>query len=293
MNKQCAVTIGFFDGVHRGHRCLLRQLEGLAAERGLLPVAVTFDRHPMEVIRPECSPALLTTAEEKSRLLHSAFSGKTAILSFTPALGALSAQSFMQNVLRRQFDTAVLLMGYDHNFGHGGGTPAQYVEWGKEAGIEVVQAHVLNGEKVSSSRIRRLIAEGCIEEANRLLGYSYFIGGTVIRGKQIGRTIGFPTANLHTAEHKLLPGCGVYAVRATLPDGICKGGMLCIGHRPTVETAGNISIEANIFDFNGDLYGSYLRLDIVERLREERAFNSLCSLKQQLSKDAAAAKRMI
>lgn len=293
MNKPSAVTIGFFDGVHRGHRCLLRQLEGLAAERGLLPVAVTFDRHPMEVVRPEGSPSLLTTAEEKARLLHAAFSGQTVILPFTPELGALSAQSFMLEVLRRCFGTEVLLMGYDHRFGHGGGTPVQYVEWGKEAGIEVVQAHVLSGEKVSSSRIRRAIAEGCIEEANRLLGYTYFIGGTVTHGKQIGRTIGFPTANLRTEEHKLLPGCGVYAVRVTLPDGNCKGGMLCIGHRPTVETAGNISIEVNIFDFNGDLYGSNLRLDIVARLREERAFGSLRSLKQQLTKDAAAARLMI
>jgi len=302
MKMGCAVTIGFFDGVHRGHRFLLRQLEELAEAKGLLAVAVTFDCHPRMVLEEGFTASLLTTQEEKLALLSDAFSGKVVVLPFTRELSALTAKEFMQSVLREKLNATLLLMGYNHHFGHGGGTPEEYAAWGKETGIEVRWADALAGEnqrsaaegkaKVSSSRIRNLIGEGNVADANMMLGYSYFLAGKVIEGKQIGRQIGYPTANLKLPELKLLPACGVYAVWVAMPDGTRRGGMLCIGHRPTVERGGEISVEVHIFDFTGNLYGEALRLELLGKLREERHFTSLDALQRQLTQDAIAARAM-
>ena len=293
MKKGCAVTLGFFDGVHRGHRYLLQQLESLAEANGLSAVAVTFDRHPRQVVCEDFVPLLLTTQEEKLDLLSEAFNGKVVVLPFTHELSTLTAKEFMQSVLREKLNTELLLMGYNHHFGHGGGTTEEYARWGQETGIKVCLADALAGEKVSSSRIRSLISLGEIEEASSLLGYPYFMTGKVTEGKQIGRRIGFPTANLSLSKQKLLPACGAYAVWVTLPDGTKRSGMLCIGHRPTIEPNGDISVEVHIFDFNGNLYDQLIRLDFIGRLREERHFASLDALQQQLLQDAAAAKDII
>ena len=293
MNKGCAVTIGFFDGVHRGHRYLLQQLEKLAATNDLLPVCVTFDRHPRTVVMNDFIPSLLTTQEEKQDLLSKAFNGKVVVLPFTEELCVLTAKEFMQQVLREKLNTEILLMGYNHRFGHGGGTQEEYAAWGSETGIKVCVAQALNGEKVSSSRIRSLIINGDIEGANAMLGYPYFLTGRVTGGKQIGRQIGFPTANLTIPEQKLLPACGVYAVWVIMPDGTRRGGMLCIGHRPTIETNGEISVEAHIFDFSGNLYGASISLEFIGKLRDEQHFASLDALQQQLAIDATSAQDMI
>jgi riboflavin kinase/FMN adenylyltransferase len=293
MNKGCAVTIGFFDGVHRGHRYLLQQLEELAAMNNLLPICVTFDRHPRTVVMNDFIPSLLTTQEEKQNLLSKAFNGKVVVLPFTEELSVLTAKEFMQQVLREKLNAEILLMGYNHRFGHGGGTQEEYAAWGKETGIKVCVAKALNGEKVSSSRIRSLISNGDIEEANAMLGYPYFLTGRVTGGKQIGRQIGFPTANLTIQEQKLLPACGVYAVWVIIPDGTRRGGMLCIGHRPTIEANGEISVEAHIFDFSGNLYGASISLEFIGKLRDEQHFASLDALQQQLAFDATSAQDMI
>lgn len=293
MRKEVAVTIGFFDGVHRGHRYLLRQLEQLAAANDLSATAVTFDRHPRTIVQKDFIPSLLTTQEEKHALLFEAFRGKVVVLPFTQELCALTAKEFMQSVLREKLGARLLLMGYNHRFGHGGGTPEEYEVWGKETGIKVCLAKELSGEKVSSSRIRNLIAAGEVNKANALLGYPYFLTGLVKEGKQIGRTIGFPTANLSLPKEKLLPACGVYAVWVNLPDGTKRGGMLCIGHRPTIEKDGELSVEVHIFDFKGNLYDASISIDFIGKLRDERHFNSLDGLKQQLTLDAASAQEMI
>jgi len=293
MNKGFAATIGFFDGVHRGHRYLLQQLEELAAANDLSPIAVTFDCHPRTVVQKNFVPSLLTTQEEKLALLSEAFKGEVIVLPFTQELSEMSAKDFMQVVLRDQLNTKFLLMGYNHHFGHGGGTQEEYEAWGKETGIKVCLAEALSGEKVSSSKIRSLIGLGEMEKANEMLGYPYFLTGKVTEGKQIGRQIGFPTANILTAEQKLLPACGVYAVWVKLPDGTKRGGMLCIGHRPTVEANGEISVEVHIFDFSGNLYDESISIDFIGKLREERHFDSLKSLQQQLSLDAVSVKEMI
>lgn len=293
MRKGFALTIGFFDGVHQGHRYLLQQLEELAAANGLSAAAVTFDRHPRTVVQPNFVPSLLTTQEEKLDLLSKAFSGKIIVLPFTQELSEMTAKEFMQNILRDKLNAELLLMGYNHRFGHGGGNPEEYVTWGHETGIKVCLAKALAGEKVSSSRIRNLISLGDVKKANNLLGYPYFLTGEVTEGKQIGRQIGFPTANLTLPEQKLMPACGVYAVWVTMPDHSRRGGMLCIGHRPTVEQNGEISVEVHIFDFNGNLYGTSISIDFIEKLRDERHFNSLEELQKQLILDAALAQETI
>lgn len=293
MRKGFALTIGFFDGVHQGHRYLLQQLEELAAANGLSAAAVTFDRHPRTVVQPNFVPTLLTTQEEKLDLLSKAFSGKIIVLPFTQELSEMTAKEFMQNILRDKLNAELLLMGYNHRFGHGGGNPEDYVTWGHETGIKVCLAKALAGEKVSSSRIRNLISLGDVKKANNLLGYPYFLTGEVTEGKQIGRQIGFPTANLTLPEQKLMPACGVYAVWVTMPDHSKRGGMLCIGHRPTVEQNGEISVEVHIFDFNGNLYGTSISIDFIEKLRDERHFDSLEELQKQLVLDAALAQETI
>ncbi|MBO7471914.1 MAG: bifunctional riboflavin kinase/FAD synthetase [Bacteroidaceae bacterium] len=293
MRKGFALTIGFFDGVHQGHRYLLQQLEELAAANGLSAAAVTFDRHPRTVVQSDFVPSLLTTQEEKLALLSRAFSGKIIVLPFTQELSEMTAKEFMQNILREKLNAELLLMGYNHRFGHGGGNPEDYVTWGQETGIKVCLAKALAGEKVSSSRIRNLISLGEVKKANNLLGYPYFLTGKVTEGKQIGRQIGFPTANLTLPEQKLMPACGVYAVWVTMPDHSKRGGMLCIGHRPTVEQNGEISVEVHIFDFNGNLYGTSISIDFIEKLRDERHFDSLEELQKQLILDAALAQETI
>ena len=293
MRKGFALTIGFFDGVHQGHRYLLQQLEELATANGLSAAAVTFDRHPRTVVQPNFVPSLLTTQEEKLDLLSKAFSGKIIVLPFTQELSEMTAKEFMQNILRDKLNAELLLMGYNHRFGHGGGNPEDYVTWGHETGIKVCLAKALAGEKVSSSRIRNLISLGDVKKANNLLGYPYFLTGEVTEGKQIGRQIGFPTANLTLPEQKLMPACGVYAVWVTMPDHSKRGGMLCIGHRPTVEQNGEISVEVHIFDFNGNLYGTSISIDFIEKLRDERHFDSLEELQKQLMLDAALAQETI
>ena len=293
MKKSCAVTIGFFDGVHKGHRFLLKQLKEQAEAEKLSAVALTFDLHPKHITGSSLAPSLLTTQEEKLRLLKSSFDGEVLVLPFTQELCALTAREFMQSVLHAKLNTKLLLMGYNHRFGRGGGSPEEYIEWGKEFGIKVCIAKALEGEKVSSSTIRNLIEQGDIAEANAKLNYRYFLKGKVIGGKQIGHRIGFPTANISLTDQKLLPKCGVYAVEVTLPDETKKGGMLCIGHRPTLEKDGEISVEVHIFDFDGNLYEKPIYVDFIDKIREEKQFPSLEALQHQLSLDAISARNLI
>ena len=293
MKNRYAVTIGFFDGVHRGHRYLLQQLEELAAANHLKPAVATFDIHPRTVVQKDYVPSLLTTQEEKLQLLGEAFGGKVVVLPFTQELSAMTAKEFMQSVLRDKLNTEFLLMGYNHRFGHGGGTQEEYEMWGHETGIKICLADALPGEKTSSSKIRTLIASGEIEKANNMLGYPYFLTGEVTEGKQIGRQIGFPTANLSLPEQKLLPACGVYAVWADMPDGTKREGMLCIGHRPTIEEHGELSVEVHLFNFNGNLYGTSISVHFIGKLRDERHFDTIEDLQQQLSRDAASVRELI
>ena len=293
MERQCVATIGFFDGVHRGHQCLVSQVCRLAHERCCPSLVITFDKHPRQVLHADYIPQLLSTLTEKKALLNASGIDRLEVLPFTVELSRLTALQFMQQVLRDQLQVKTLVMGYDHRFGCGGGEFADYVEWGRQTGIDVVLAHELEGVKVSSSRIRRFLAEGDVRQANTLLGYQYALQGVVVSGHQVGRHIGFPTANLKVQEDKLLPAQGVYAVRVTIEDEATYGGMLCIGHRPTLNNGDELSVEANLFDFSGDLSGKKVKLMLVDRLRDEQSFPSVQALQQQLEQDAAHARRAL
>ena len=293
MERQCVATIGFFDGVHRGHQCLVSQVCRLAHEHSCPSLVITFDKHPRQVLHADYIPQLLSTLTEKKALLMASGIDRLEVLPFTVELSRLTALQFMQQVLRDQLQVKTLVMGYDHRFGCGGGEFADYVEWGRQTGIDVVLAHELDDVKVSSSRIRRFLAEGDVRQANMLLGYPYALQGVVMSGHQVGRHIGFPTANLKVQEDKLLPALGVYAVRVRVEDEASYDGMLCIGHRPTLNNGDELSVEANLFDFSGDLYGKKVKLMLVDRLRDEQSFPSVQALQQQLEQDAAHARRAL
>lgn len=287
-----AATIGFFDGVHLGHRYLIEQVREAAGQRGLIPLAITFDGHPRKVVQPEFVPQLLTTTAEKLALLREAGLEHVRLLTFDQALSRLTAREFMQQMYG-EMGVRALVMGYDHRFGHGGGTPKEYRQWGREAGIEVIAARELEGLKASSSLIRRHLEVGAVAKATALLGYAYRLGGEVVGGHRIGRTIGFPTANLVVEADKLKPAMGVYAVMALLPDGTRRMGMLNIGNRPTMANGEAVSVEVHLLDFEGSLYGRYLTLSLEERLRGERRFASREALVAQLQQDALAVRRLL
>lgn len=292
MSKYVA-TIGFFDGVHRGHQCLVGQLREHAERLGMKSMLVTFDRHPRQVLHADYVPGLLSTLEEKVGLLRQTGVDEVRVLHFTPEMAGMDARQFMRDVLAGELGVAVLLMGYDHHFGHGGGTFPEYCEWGREAGIQVVLATELPGERVSSSVIRRMLSSGDVTGAERLLGRGYVLSGRVVAGHHVGHSLGFPTANLALPGEKLVPACGVYAVRVTLPDGQMRGGMLCIGSRPTLRNGGDVSVEVNIFDFQGNLYDQEISVTFVARLRDERAFPSVEDLRSQLARDEEEARRTL
>ena len=209
MKMSYVATIGFFDGVHRGHQCLVSQVCELAHRLECASMLITFDRHPRQVLHSDFVPQLLSTHEEKMRLLAATGIDKLEVLPFTEELSKFTAFKFMQQVLFAQLHVQTLVMGYDHRFGCDGGTLPEYMLWGRQAGINVVLAHELEEEKVSSSVIRRYLQWGDVKRANHLLGYEYSLQGKVISGHQVGRNIGFPTANLEVPKDKLLPACGV------------------------------------------------------------------------------------
>ena len=291
--NQYAATIGFFDGVHLGHRYLANQLCGQAARLGMKSMLITFDRHPRQVLHADYVPRLLSTLDEKIGMLRQTGVDEVRVLHFTPELAGMDARQFMRDVLVGQLGVRVLLMGYDHHFGHGGGTLEEYYAWGREAGIEVVLACELPGAKVSSSAVRRMLLSGDVAGASRLLGRPYDLRGEVVSGHRVGHRLGFPTANIVLPVGKLVPATGVYAVDVLLPDGLQRGGMLCIGRRPTVDNGDDLSVEVNIFDFGGDLYGQSITLYLVARLRDEQTFPSLDALREQLQRDEQAARQIL
>ncbi len=295
-NRPNVATIGFFDGVHRGHRYLIEQVRRVAAERGLASAVVTFPVHPRKVMQPGSHPPLLTTCEEKIALLADTGLDYCFMLDFTPALAALSARQFMA-MLRQQYAVQVLLVGYDHRFGHNRSEGFDdYCRYGRELGMEVLQAEACsyNGTfEISSSVVRRFLQGGQVAEAAECLGYPYFLAGEVVEGYRVGRTLGFPTANLRVSDpDKLIPAEGVYAVRVQL-EGECYGGMLCIGNRPTLDNGADRSIEVHIFHFDGNAYHRRMRIEFVEYMRPEQKFDNLEALVAQLHADAQNARTLL
>lgn len=287
----CA-TIGFFDGVHKGHRFLLQKVKALAESHGWKSMAVTFEQHPRCSLVTDYRPLLLTTAREKLRLLEECGVDACALLQFSPQMASLSAQEFMRDYLYDRLGVRCLVIGHDHRFGrHRSEGFDDYVRYGREMGMKVVQAEALSEGSVtmSSSVVRRLLENGDVVSARTGLGRCYALYGVVVEGRKVGRNLGFPTANLRPESADLLvPAVGVYAVWAEV-GGKHYPAMLNIGRRPTLDNGNDCSIEAHLFGYSGNLYGSPLRLHFVERLRDERKFASLDDLKAQLQNDAAAA----
>lgn len=294
--EPCVATIGFFDGVHSGHRYLIRQVKEIAAAKGMRSAIVTFPIHPRKVMNADYHPELLTTAEEKISLLSEIGIDYCLMLDFTPGISQLSALEFMQKVLKERYQVKCLVIGYDHRFGHNRSEGFEdYVRYGKENGIEVIRAKAYTSNieiggiqhvPVSSSLIRRLLHKGDADLAARCLGYEYFLDGTVVGGYQVGRKIGFPTANLNVDNSdKLIPADGVYAVWVEF-DGKKYMGMLNIGVRPTIDNGPNRTIEVNILRFNTDIYDKCIRLTFVKRTRPELKYSNIDQLIEQLHKDA-------
>lgn len=286
---ELVATIGFFDGVHRGHRFLIDRVIEEAQRSGMSSAVITFDRHPREVLQTDYQPDLLSTLDEKLLLLSKTHVDNTVVLHFDASLAALTAHDFMRDVLQVQLKVRKLIIGYDNRFGHNRSEGFDdYVRYGKELGIEVIRADAFlpDDVRVSSSVIRTCLREGRVEEANRLLGYDYTIESRIVSGYQNGRKMGFPTANLDVTRcQQLLPASGVYAVLVRLKDSVgWKRGMMNIGHRPTFNGT-TTSMEVNLFNFSGDLYGQELLVSFISKIRDERKFDSIDALAEQLQHD--------
>lgn len=280
----CA-AIGFFDGVHLGHRFLIKQLKELAASESLPSAIITFRQHPRSVLQAGYQPALLTAPDEKLGLLSALGIDFCHLIDFTKELSQLSARDFIADILCKKLCLKQLLVGYDHRFGKNRAESfSDYVKYGRDYGLKVVRALELPGfaGHVGSTLIRKLLIEGRTEEANRLLSYNYSMEGKVVEGNQLGRKIGFPTANLDLNDkRKVIPKEGIYAVWVHIGTAKYRG-MAYIGKRPTVVPDDEQRTEVHILDFSGDLYGTTLRLEFVKFLREDRTFNGLSGLKKQL-----------
>lgn len=287
-------AVGTWDGVHAGHRHILSRLTELARTHRLTPSVVTFPAHPLAIVRPERVPALICSVPERVRRLESEGVEDVILLHFDEALRSMTAEGFMA-MLRRDYRVEAILLGFNNSFGSDRLSSHElYVETGKRVGVKVFEApEWREGDTpVSSSMIRRLVSAGDVGAAAVVLGHPVSVEGTVSPGKQLGRTIGFPTANILPTPGRLIPGNGVYAADAYSPtfDGRRRA-IVNIGTRPTVDGPGaGVTIEAHLLDFYGDLYGAALRLDFLCRLRGEQQFPSLDALCAQLRNDASAAR---
>jgi riboflavin kinase/FMN adenylyltransferase len=294
-----AVTIGAYDGVHLGHRALLRELSELAASEGLSTVVVTFDRHPAGVVRPESAPRQLTDLGQKLELLAACGVDRTLVIEFDRARADESAEDFVKEVLVDTLGARVVVVGQDFHFGHGRkGNVALLTALGRDFGFTVIGAR-LTGDgtgAVSSTRIRTLVAAGDVVGAAKLLGRPHEVRGIVVHGDgRGGPVLGFPTANMMIDDAIALPADGIYAGYFTRADGSVHPAAISVGRRPTFYEPGTASVlvEAYLLHFEGDLYGEPSRVSFVCRLRDERQFESVDALIAQMHQDAAEAERVL
>ena len=282
------VATGFFDGVHTGHRHVIKQLTEAAAVRGDESMVVTFWPHPRNVLQKEArSLRLLTTLAEKKQMLHDLGVDHVEVLPFTKDFSALTTEEYLLRLMN-EYGAKAILLGYDNRMGSDASGADGVARIAEGLGLEVIRAEMVPSEKgyaVSSTKIRERLEEGDVKSAASMLGYDYSLHGVVVAGNRLGRTIGFPTANMQLYEPlKLVPGNGVYFVRVKAL-GRDLYGMCNIGHRPTVGKGNARTIETNIFDFDEDIYGLDLDVTFVARIREEKCFDSLEALKAQLETD--------
>jgi len=285
--KPTVVTIGTFDGVHLGHQKIIAQITAAARDKDCDSLVLTFFPHPRMVLQEGTEMKQLNTIEEKTALLERLGVDHLVIHPFDKAFSRMTAEEFVKEVLVDTFRLKKIIIGYDHRFGRNRTADINdLITYGETYGFEVAQisAEELNDVSISSTKIRTALNEGNIELANNYLGYPYAITGEVVKGQQLGRTIGYPTANISVQEdYKLIPQNGVYAVQSTI-QGKTVFGMMNIGNRPTVNGTSQ-TIEVHFLDFNQDLYNQTIRVSLLKRLRSEQKFPSLDALKTQLLQD--------
>ena len=282
------VATGFFDGVHVGHRLVIGQLVAAAAARGDESMVITFWPHPRNVLQKEArSLRLLTTLAQKKQMLHELGVDRVEVLSFTKDFSAMTMEQYLRHIMKEYGATAILL-GYDNRIGSDAANSDQVARTAEMLGLEVIRTEMVpsqQGYAVSSTKIREKLEEGDVRRAAEMLGYDYSMHGVVVAGNKLGRTIGFPTANMQLYEPlKLVPGNGVYFVKVKVLDRELYG-MCNVGCRPTVGAGNARTIETNIFGFDEDIYGLDIDITFIARIREERKFDSLTELKAQLELD--------
>ena len=286
-SKNTIITIGTFDGVHIGHRKILNKIIQSAHDLHCESLVLTFFPHPRMILQEDSVVKLLNTMEEKIVLLQDIGIGNLIVHPFDKEFSQLTAEEFVKSILVDQLKVQKIIIGYDHRFGRNRTANINdLILFGEKYGFEVEQisAQEIDAIAVSSTKIRNALANGTISLANEYLGYNYFFTGTVVKGKQLGRTIGFPTANIHIKEdYKLIPKNGVYLVKSPLNNTLAYG-MMNIGKRPTVNGE-NQTIEVHFIDFDQNLYGQEITIEVLEVIRDEHKFDSLESLKNQIQKD--------
>lgn len=296
--RRAVITIGTFDGVHSGHRYIIQQLQETAAACDGESVIITFDPHPREVLQPGGAPVkLLTTLEEKTELLAKQGIDHLVIVPFTREFSELSARAYLEDFLIEKFNPHTIIIGYDHRFGHN-----------REGGLELLEAEqnrygfqlveipqqIVHDLAVSSTKIRKSLQDGNIQLANELLGYQYFLEGTVVHGDKMGRQLGYPTANIELPDpRKLIPAQGIYAIKVYLDkQPLPLKGVMSIGTRPTFNGI-DLRLEAHIFDFSQEIYDRLLRVEIISYIRANLKFDNIQDLIVQMDKDSLAAKNVL
>lgn len=295
--RGAVVTIGAYDGVHLGHRAVIAEVRRLAEERGCESAVVTFDRHPATIVRPESAPKLLTDLEQKLELLADTGVDYTLVVHFDRERSQESAEDFVHEVLAGCLNARAVVVGHDFHFGRARtGNVSLLATMGGELGFDVLGLRLTedDGEAISSTRIRKLIAGGDVAAAAALLGRPHQIRGTVHSGDKRGRELGFPTANVHVPAEVLLPGDGIYAGWYLRPDGSRHATAISLGRRPTFyDDQSDSLLEAYLLDFDGDLYGEEARVEFVSHLRDELRFDSVDALVAQMQLDVADARAVL
>ncbi|MBR2094919.1 MAG: riboflavin biosynthesis protein RibF [Fibrobacter sp.] len=285
-----AVTMGNFDGCHLGHQALFRTLKAVAEVNGLQPTVISFEPHSNYVLRGPGDPLLLTTTEEKREFIES-LGLEFLVLPFTHEMAKLPFDEFVRTELIEKRNVASMFFGHDHCFGAGGkGNYETITEAFPELSTQMLSIVLHKGERVSSSAVRNALLNGDVDRAQTYLGRPYRLSGTVVVGKRLGHTIGFPTANVEVGQYKFLPKSGVYVASARLSDGRIFRSVVNIGTQPTTPGTHFLAIEAYLLDFDEDIYGQHLALDLLAFLRPEKKFASIEDLVRQIGMDADTAK---
>lgn len=294
--NNAALTIGTFDGVHMGHQVILKEVVNHAKENNGESILLTFEPHPRKLLFPDQRIEIITPLDKKLELINAIGIKHIVVVPFTHEFAKMSAREYVSDFLVKEFQPQSIVIGYDHHFGNDRkGNIALLNEMKREFGFNVVEisAQLIDNATVSSTKVRKALKEGQVSEAKQMLGRSYSLLGNVKQGAQLGRTIGYPTANIQPLHNEqIIPANGVYAVKVVYNNSEYTG-MLNIGFKPTVANDTKLSIEVNIFNFSEDIYGRELEIIFIERLRQEQKFGSIDELQEQLKKDELQAKKIL